>query len=75
MGGIGHVLCNEAVARAPVSAIAPFDFTELIWALGSGLWALGFDRILLPGVLALIGEFAFTFAALIVTFISSRRKV
>lgn len=63
IGGIGHIVSNEATARAPVSALAPFDFTGLIWALG-------FDLVLfsvVPGILGLIGVFAITFAALIVT--------
>lgn len=63
IGGIGHIVSNEATARAPVSALAPFDFTGLIRALG-------FDLILfsvVPGILGLIGVFAITFAALIVT--------
>lgn len=67
IGGIGHIVANEAVARAPVSALAPFDFTGLIWALG-------FDLILfsvVPGILGLLGVFAITFAALIVTFMGS----
>lgn len=64
LGGIGHIVSNEATARAPVSTLAPFDFTGLIWALG-------FDLILfsvLPGMLGLLGVFAITAAALIVTF-------
>jgi drug/metabolite transporter (DMT)-like permease len=64
IGGLGHIVANEATARAPVSALAPFDFTGLIWALG-------FDLVLfsvIPGVLGLAGVAAITFAALIVTF-------
>ncbi len=64
LGGLGHIAANEAVARVPVSALAPFDFTGLIWALG-------FDLILfsvVPGVWGFLGVFAITFAALIVTF-------
>ncbi|MEP5728977.1 MAG: DMT family transporter [Sulfitobacter sp.] len=67
IGGAGHIVANEAVARAPVSALAPFDFTGLIWALG-------FDLILfsvVPGILGFIGVFAITAAALIVTFAKS----
>lgn len=67
IGGIGHIVSNEATARAPVSALAPFDFTGLIWALG-------FDLILfsvVPGTKGLIGVFVITFAALIVTFYAS----
>jgi drug/metabolite transporter (DMT)-like permease len=70
IGGIGHIVANEAVARAPVSALAPFDFTGLIWALG-------FDLILfstVPGPLGYLGVFAVTSAALIVTFSKSRSR-
>lgn len=70
IGGVGHIVGNEAVARAPVGALAPFDFTGLIWALG-------FDLILfsvLPGVAGLLGVFAITFAALVVTFAGSRPR-
>ena len=69
LGGVGHIAANEAVARAPVSALAPFDFTGLIWALG-------FDLILfsvVPGALGFLGVFAITFAALIVTFAGANR--
>lgn len=33
LGGLAHIASNEAVLRAPVSTLAPFDFTTLIWAL------------------------------------------
>lgn len=65
LGGIGHIVANEATARASVSALAPFEFTALIWALG-------FDLILfsvVPGPVGIIGVFAITFAALIATMI------
>jgi drug/metabolite transporter (DMT)-like permease len=64
IGGIGHIVANEATARAPVSALAPFDFTGLVWALG-------FDLVLfsiLPSGIGFMGVFAITAAALIVTF-------
>lgn len=70
IGGVGHIVANEAVARAPVSALAPFDFTGLIWALG-------FDLILfsaVPGVLGFVGVFTITAAALIVTFAGNTNK-
>lgn len=69
LGGVGHIVANEAVARAPVSALAPFDFSGLIWALG-------FDLLLfsvIPGLLGLLGVFVITFAALIVTFAGTIR--
>ena len=68
IGGVGHIVSNEAVARAPVSALAPFDFTGLIWALG-------FDLVLfatVPGPLGYLGVFAITGAALIVSFAGRR---
>lgn len=68
LGGIGHIVANEALARAPVSALAPFDFTGLIWALG-------FDLVLfstIPGPLGYLGVLAITSAALIVTFAGVR---
>ncbi len=51
LGGAGHIASSEAVARTPVSTLAPFDFTGLIWAVG-------FDLILfatLPNSLAYVG--------------------
>lgn len=69
LGGVGHIVSNEAVARAPVSTLAPFDFTGLIWALG-------FDLILfriVPGALGFLGVFAITCAAILVTFAGSSK--
>ncbi|GAA6180909.1 hypothetical protein NBRC116594_23470 [Shimia sp. NS0008-38b] len=70
IGGVGHIVSNEAVARAPVSTLAPFDYTGLIWALG-------FDVILFavwPGALGLWGICAITSAALIVAFSGAPRR-
>jgi len=70
IGGVGHIVSNEATARAPVSVLAPFDFTGLIWALG-------FDIVLfsnVPGAWGLLGVFAITLAALLVTFSGSKRR-
>ncbi len=50
LGGVGHVLMMEAVARAPVSLLAGYEYTGIIWAflfdfalLGISLdaWAVG----------------------------------
>lgn len=63
LGGLGHIAATEAVSRAPVSVVAPFDFTGLIWAAG-------FDLLLFnhtPGWLVIIGMAVITLAALIVT--------
>lgn len=62
LGGAAHVAAAEALARAPVSVIAPFDFTGLIWALG-------FDLVifeLLPGPAELAGALLITGAAILV---------
>ncbi|PSL20090.1 DMT family transporter [Shimia abyssi] len=64
IGGIAHIVSNEAVARAPVSALAPFDFTGMVWALGFDLMLFS----ILPGYLGLLGVFSITAAAMIVTF-------
>jgi drug/metabolite transporter (DMT)-like permease len=32
-GGLAHIAMTEAVARAPVSMLAPFEYTAMIWAL------------------------------------------
>jgi drug/metabolite transporter (DMT)-like permease len=68
LGGLAHIAATEAVARAPVGVLAPFDFTGLVWALG-------FDLVLFsvfPDTLGLLGAAAITGAALIVTFASAR---
>lgn len=70
IGGIGHIASNEAVARAPISTLAPYDFTGLIWALG-------FDVLLFatwPSTNSLLGAGIITGAALLVTFASVRSK-
>lgn len=33
LGGLAHIASNEAVARSPISTLAPFDFSALIWAV------------------------------------------
>ena len=32
LGGVGHILMMEAVARAPVSILAAFEYTGIVWA-------------------------------------------
>lgn len=32
-GGFAHIAMTEAVARAPVSTLAPFEYTAMIWAI------------------------------------------
>lgn len=64
VGGIGHILATEAMARAPVSVLAPFEYTGLIWALCFD--ALFFGH--LPGAWGWIGTVTITAAAFLVTF-------
>lgn len=62
LGGLAHIAATEAMARAPVSVLAPFDFTGLIWAVI-------FDFALfstLPGIPGWIGIAAITIAGLMV---------
>lgn len=62
LGGVGQIAMTESVARAPVSVLAPFDYTAMIWALG-------FDLVLfatVPGRFELLGAALITAAALIV---------
>ncbi|WP_415920670.1 DMT family transporter [Tateyamaria sp. SN6-1] len=62
LGGLAHIASNEAVLRSPVSTLAPFDFTSL-------LWALLFDVVIfaqLPGAMGLVGMALVTLAAIYV---------
>jgi drug/metabolite transporter (DMT)-like permease len=40
VGGVAQILLTEALRRAPVALVAPFDYTQLVWAavLGAALW-------------------------------------
>jgi drug/metabolite transporter (DMT)-like permease len=33
LGGLAHIAMTEAVARAPASTLAPFEYTAMIWAV------------------------------------------
>ena len=50
-GGVGQLLLTEALRNAPVGIIAPFDYTQLIWATAFGLVIWGE----LPHILTLVG--------------------
>jgi drug/metabolite transporter (DMT)-like permease len=51
IGGVGQLLLTEALRRAPVGVIAPFDYTQFVWAtlLGLVIWGE------LPHPLTLVG--------------------
>lgn len=40
IGGVGQLFLTEALRQAPIGVIAPFDYTQLIWAalLGLVIW-------------------------------------
>ena len=69
LGGFGHILMMEAVARAPVSLLAGYEYTGILWAfffdavlLGITLdaWAvIGAGVIVAAAVLVAIGQGTF----------------
>ena len=61
-GALNLVLFAESLARAPASAVAPLDYTGLLWAVLVD-W-LVFAQI--PGPLGILGSVLITLAALIV---------
>ncbi|MEM9496455.1 MAG: DMT family transporter [Pseudomonadota bacterium] len=60
-GALNLVLFAESLARAPASAVAPLDYTGLIWALLVD-WLI-FAQV--PGPLGILGSVLITCAALI----------
>jgi drug/metabolite transporter (DMT)-like permease len=51
LGGIGHLLLIRALTIAPASLLAPFVYTQLVWALVLGYLVFG-D---VPNVWMLVG--------------------
>ena len=51
IGGVGQLFLTEALRQAPIGVIAPFDYTQLVWATGLGLVIWGE----LPHPLTLVG--------------------
>jgi drug/metabolite transporter (DMT)-like permease len=69
LGGVAQILATEAAARVPVSQLAPFDYTGMIWALG-------FDVILFsqfPDWISFIGMGAIVTAG-VITVITPRSE-
>lgn len=60
LGGIGHILMVEAVARAPVSTLAAFEYTGIIWAFLFDIALLGvsLDAWAVAGALVVVGAAA-----------------
>ena len=41
LGGLAHILLTESYRHAPASAVAPFDYSSMLWALLLGYWLFG----------------------------------
>jgi drug/metabolite transporter (DMT)-like permease len=41
IGGVGQLLLTEALRLAPVGVVAPFDYSQLVWATGLGFLVWG----------------------------------
>lgn len=63
-GGLAHIAMTEAVARAPISTLAPFEYTTMIWALIFDLAVFA----LVPAPLGLAGAALVVAAAACVAF-------
>jgi len=64
IGGLAHIAMTEAVARAPISALAPFEYTAM-------LWAVLFDFLIftvMPTPMSLAGSLVVVAAAAMVAF-------
>lgn len=51
VGGVAQMLLTEALRAAPIGVVAPFDYTQLVWAAGLGFLIWGE----LPHVATLVG--------------------
>ena len=60
LGGVGHVLMMEAVARAPVSLLAAYEYSGIIWAFlfDLGLLGVALDIWSVSGALVVVGAAA-----------------
>jgi drug/metabolite transporter (DMT)-like permease len=60
LGGMGHILMTEAVARAPVSLLAGYEYTGIIWAFLFDVALLGvvLDIWSVAGALVVVGAAA-----------------
>lgn len=72
LGGVAQVMLTEAWASAQVSALAPYSFSSLLWAILFGWIAFG-D---VPGVLTVVGASLIVVASLYILHreLKARRK-
>lgn len=69
-GGTGQLLLTEAYARAPVSALAPYSYSTLLWAAGFGFVVFG-D---VPGPLTALGAAMIVAAGLVILYRDLQRR-
>lgn len=62
VGGLAHIAMTEAIARAPASTLAPFEYTAMIWALLFDIVAFA----TMPDAYGITGALAIVAAAAIV---------
>ena len=57
LGGMGHILLMEAVARAPVSLLAGYEYTGIVWAFLFDVVLLGIvlDAWAIAGAIVVVG--------------------
>lgn len=70
LGGLAQIAMTEALARAPVSALAAFEYTAMLWALGFDVFF--FSQT--PSALKLLGAAAIVAAAASVGALESRAR-
>jgi drug/metabolite transporter (DMT)-like permease len=63
-GGVAHIAMTEALAHAPASTLAPFEYTAMLWALVFDAAVFG----LLPAPVGLVGALVIVAAAAVVAF-------
>jgi drug/metabolite transporter (DMT)-like permease len=62
IGGLAHIAMTEAIARAPASTLAPFEYTAMIWALLFDIMVFA----TVPDVFGITGAIAIVAAAAVV---------
>ena len=69
VGGVGQLFLTEALRRAPVAVVAPFDYSQLIWAsiIGYLVW----DE--LPHGATLVGALVVAASGIYILFRETRR--
>lgn len=64
LGGLAHIAMTEAIARAPASTLAPFEYTAMIWALLFDLAVFA----AIPDAFGIVGALAIVAAAAVAGF-------